>query len=41
MLTSKDIFVSTTQRFQRHRNVVNTVYWPASREGKVLYERRA
>lgn len=37
----KDIVVSTTSRFERYRNVVNTVYWPASREGKVLYERAA
>jgi predicted nucleotidyltransferase len=37
----KDIVVSTTARFERYRNVVNTVYWPASREGKVLYERAA
>ena len=36
-----DIVVSTTSRFERYRNVVNTVYWPASREGKVLYERSA
>ena len=34
-----DIVVSTTFRFERYRNVVNTVYWPASREGRVLYER--
>jgi predicted nucleotidyltransferase len=34
-----DIVVSTTGRFERYRNVVNTIYWPASREGKVLYER--
>lgn len=33
-----DIVVSTSFRFERYRNVVNTVYWPASREGKVLYE---
>ena len=33
-----DIVVSTSSRFERYRNVVNTVYWPASREGKVLYE---
>ena len=37
----KDIVVSTTSRFERYRNVVNTVYWPAWREGKVLYERAA
>lgn len=36
-----DIVVSTTSRFERYRNVVNTVYWPASREGRVLYERSA
>jgi predicted nucleotidyltransferase len=34
-----DIVVSTSSRFERYRNVVNTIYWPASREGKVLYER--
>lgn len=34
-----DIIVSTSSRFERYRNVVNTVYWPASREGRVLYER--
>jgi predicted nucleotidyltransferase len=34
-----DILVSTSSRFERYRNAVNTVYWPASREGKVLYER--
>ena len=37
----KDIVVSTTGRFERYRNVVNTVYWPAAREGRVLYERTA
>jgi predicted nucleotidyltransferase len=36
-----DIVVSTSSRFERYRNVANTVYWPASREGKVLYERAA
>jgi predicted nucleotidyltransferase len=37
----KDIVVSTTARFERYRDVANTVYWPASREGKILYERAA
>ncbi len=37
---AKDILVSTVSRFERYRNVPNTVYWPASREGRVLYERR-
>ena len=36
-----DIVVSTSSRFERYRNVVNTVYWPASREGRILYERAA
>lgn len=36
-----DIVVSTSSRFERYRNVVNTLYWPASREGKILYERAA
>jgi predicted nucleotidyltransferase len=36
-----DIVVSTTSRFERYRDVVNTVYWPAAREGKILYERTA
>jgi hypothetical protein len=36
-----DIVVSTTSRFERYRDVVNTLYWPAAREGKVLYERAA
>jgi predicted nucleotidyltransferase len=37
----KDIVVSTTARFERYRNVVNTVYWPAAHEGRILYERTA
>lgn len=37
----KDIVVSTTSRLERFRNVANTVYWPAAREGRVLYERAA
>ena len=36
-----DIVVSTTARFERYKDVPNTIYWPASREGKVLYERPA
>ena len=36
-----DIVVSTSFRFERDRNMVTTVYWPTSREGKVLYERAA
>lgn len=37
----KDIVVSTSARFERYRNVVNTIYWPAAREGRLLYERSA
>jgi predicted nucleotidyltransferase len=37
----KDILVSTVSRFERYRNVPNTIYWPVSREGQVLYERCA
>lgn len=37
----KDLLVSTVGRFERYRNVVNTVYWAASREGRVVYERPA
>lgn len=37
----KDILVSTTARFERYKNVPNTIYWPAAREGRVLYERSA
>jgi uncharacterized protein len=37
----KDLVVSTTERFERYKNIANTVYWPAAREGKVIYERTA
>ena len=36
-----DILVSTVARFDCYRNIPNTVYWPASREGLILYERNA
>ena len=36
-----DIVVSTTARFERYKHVVNTVHWPAAREGRVVYERAA
>ncbi len=38
---AKDIVVSTTARFERYRNVVNTVYYSAALEGQILYERAA
>ena len=34
---AKDLVVSTVARFERYKNVVNTVHWPAAREGRVLY----
>lgn len=37
MGVAKDIVVSTTERFLRYANVVNTVQWHAAREGKTLY----
>ena len=39
--SATDILVSTTGRFERFKDIVNTAYWPAAREGKVLYERSA
>jgi uncharacterized protein len=37
---SKDVLVSTPQEFSEHKDLVGTIEWPASREGKVLYARR-
>ncbi len=37
----KDVIVVTPEYFQRYRDLVGTVIWPAVREGKVLYERAA
>ncbi len=37
----KDIIVSTLGQFERYRDVVNTIYWPAAREGRILYTRAA
>lgn len=33
----KDIIVVRPQEFERRRNIVGTVVWPAVREGKVRY----
>jgi predicted nucleotidyltransferase len=38
---AKDIIVVSPEYFDRYRDVVGTVVWPAVREGKVLYEQRA
>jgi predicted nucleotidyltransferase len=35
----KDIIVIRPEEFDRHRDIVGTVVWPAVREGKVLYAR--
>lgn len=35
----KDVVVVTPEHFERYRDVIGTVVWPAVREGKVLYER--
>ncbi len=36
-----DLIVVTPEHFERYRNVVGTIIYPACREGKVLYERVA
>lgn len=38
---SKDIVVVRPEEFERYRDVVGTVIYPAAREGRVLYERAA
>ena len=38
---AKDIVVVSSQYFERYRDVVGTVVWPAVREGEILYERCA
>jgi predicted nucleotidyltransferase len=37
----KDVVVATTAEFDRYKNVVNTIYWFAEHEGRLLYERDA
>ena len=38
---SKDIIVVRPEEFERYRNVMGTIIYPAARDGKVLYERAA
>lgn len=38
---SKDIVVVRPEDFERYRNIVGTIIYPAAHEGKVLYERAA
>lgn len=35
-----DVFVKTTEEFDRFRDVVGSMFYDASREGRVIYERR-
>ena len=36
----KDIIVVTPQSFERRKDIVGTVEWPAAHEGKLLHVRR-
>jgi uncharacterized protein len=38
-LIAKDIIVTTPEAFAWRKDIVGTIEWPASREGKVLYAR--
>ena len=40
ILVPKDIIVVTPQSFERRKNVVGTIEWPAAHEGKLLHVRR-
>ncbi|MBI3615254.1 MAG: nucleotidyltransferase domain-containing protein [Candidatus Omnitrophica bacterium] len=37
----KDIIVVTPEEFARSRDIVGTIVYPATREGRVMYERAA
>ena len=36
---SKDIIVKTPQEFERFKDIVGTIVYPAAHRGKILYER--
>lgn len=36
----KDIIVKTPEEFERFKDIVGTIIYPAAHKGKVLYERR-
>ena len=36
----KDIIVKTPQEFERFKDIVGTVIYPAAHKGKLLYEKR-
>ncbi|MBI2118439.1 MAG: nucleotidyltransferase domain-containing protein [Elusimicrobia bacterium] len=38
---SKDIFVESPEKFERFKNIIGTIAYPAFKEGKVLYEKAA
>ena len=38
---AKDVIVVTPEYFEKYRDVVGTVVWPAVHEGKLLYEQRS
>jgi predicted nucleotidyltransferase len=38
-IVPKDILVTTPEDFSWRKDIVGTIEWPASREGKVLYAR--
>ncbi len=38
---AKDIIVVRPEEFERYRDVIGTIIYPAAREGKILYERAA
>jgi predicted nucleotidyltransferase len=37
---AKDVIVVTPEEFEWRKDVLGTIEWPASREGKVLYARQ-
>lgn len=37
----KDVIVVTPEEVERYRNTIGAIIYPALREGRVLYERRA
>ena len=37
----KDVVLVTPEEFEKYKNVVGTIIWPAFHEGKLLYERVA
>lgn len=40
ILVAKDIVVVTPESYERRKNIVGTVEWPAAHEGKLLHVRR-